>query len=104
MNKRHEANRRIWDAGADRWKENTDKRDRWNKCHKDPTLVLTDTEIKYFLNIEGKSVCVLVSGDNEIVFALGGMGANVTSVDISEKQLEIASERAWLGPNKLVHC
>ena len=94
MNAIHEANRKQWNAGAERWKERTDKRGLWNKCHKDPTLVLTDSEIEYLKDIQGRSVCVLGSGDNEVVFALAGMGADVTSIDISERQLEIASERA----------
>jgi ubiquinone/menaquinone biosynthesis C-methylase UbiE len=37
---------------------------------------------------------VLGSGDNEVVFALTGMGARLTSVDISAKQLEVARQRA----------
>jgi len=37
---------------------------------------------------------VLGSGDNEVVFALAGMGALVTSVDFSQRQLEIARSRA----------
>ncbi len=94
MNAKHEANRKQWNAGAERWKERTDKRGLWNKCHKDPTLVLTASEIEYLKDIQGKSVCVLGSGDNEVVFAMAGMGAEVTSVDNSERQLEIASERA----------
>ena len=94
MNAIHEANRKQWNTGAERWKKRTDKRGLWNKCHKDPTLVLTDSEIEYLKGIQGKSACVIGSGDNEIVFALAGMGAEVTSVDISERQLEIARERA----------
>jgi ubiquinone/menaquinone biosynthesis C-methylase UbiE len=37
---------------------------------------------------------VLGSGDNQVVFALVGLGAKVTSVDISEKQIEVARKRA----------
>ena len=37
---------------------------------------------------------MLGSGDNLAVFALAGLGADVTSVDISEEQLNIAKERA----------
>ena len=36
----------------------------------------------------------MASGDNEVVFAMAGMGAKVTSVDISEEQLKIAQQRA----------
>ena len=45
-------------------------------------------------NISGKDVCVIGSGDNYAAFALAGMGANVTSIDISEQQLEVAARRA----------
>ena len=42
----------------------------------------------------GQRIAVLGSGDNLVVFALAGMGAQVTSVDISENQLAIARHRA----------
>ena len=42
----------------------------------------------------GKDVCIVGSGDNHAAFAFSGMGANVTSVDISERRLEVASKRA----------
>ena len=42
----------------------------------------------------GKDVCVVGSGDNYAAFAFAGMGANVTSVDISERRLAVASKRA----------
>jgi ubiquinone/menaquinone biosynthesis C-methylase UbiE len=37
---------------------------------------------------------VLGSGDNQVVFALCDMGAKVTSIDISEQQLDVARSRA----------
>jgi ubiquinone/menaquinone biosynthesis C-methylase UbiE len=37
---------------------------------------------------------VLGSGDNQVVFALCGLRAEVTSVDISERQLDVARGRA----------
>ena len=39
-------------------------------------------------------MCVIGSGDNYAAFALAGMGAIVTSTDISEKQLNVAADRA----------
>jgi 2-polyprenyl-3-methyl-5-hydroxy-6-metoxy-1,4-benzoquinol methylase len=42
----------------------------------------------------GKSVAVLGSGDNQVVFPLAGLGAKVTSVDISEQKIEVARRRA----------
>ena len=51
-------------------------------------------ELKWLNDVAGKSVAVLGSGDNQTVFALVGLGAKVTSVDISEQQIEIARNRA----------
>ncbi len=94
MNEMHEANRAAWNASAQWWKEREDKRGLWMRCHRDPTLVLSPAEMPFLTDVQGKDVCVLGSGDNEVVFALAGMGGKVTSVDISERRLEIAEERA----------
>ena len=56
--------------------------------------MLTPQEVKWLQEVKNKQVCVLGSGDNLVVFALAGVGAAVTSVDISEVQLEIAERRA----------
>jgi ubiquinone/menaquinone biosynthesis C-methylase UbiE len=96
MNKQHEQNRACWNSWADWWRERTDQRGIWQKCHRNPELVLSPSEMHFLNDVRGKDVCVLGSGDNEVVFALAGMGARVTSVDISEKQLEIAEERAGI--------
>jgi SAM-dependent methyltransferase len=45
-------------------------------------------------DLAGKHACVIGSGDNLASFALAGMGATVTSTDISEQQLMIAERRA----------
>jgi SAM-dependent methyltransferase len=94
VNSRHEANRAFWNASAHQWKEGEDKRGLWMRCPEDPTLVLSPAEVPFLSDIRGKDVCVLGSGDNEVAFALAGMGGTVTSVDISERRLEIAEERA----------
>lgn len=94
MNELHEANRKQWNAAAEWWQKRTEERGVWKRCHLEPSLVLTPSELNFLRDIRGKSVCVLGSGDNELVFALAGMGADVTSVDISEHQLEIATARA----------
>jgi SAM-dependent methyltransferase len=94
MNKIHEANRVFWNKTSEEWVRRTDERGIWHQCHRDPALVLTPGEIRFLEDIYGKNVCVLGSGDNEVVFALAGMGARVTSVDISEAQLKIAAQRA----------
>jgi SAM-dependent methyltransferase len=90
----HEANRRRWDAGAASWAERTDRRGKWKKCHLDPSLALHPAELAWLQDIAGKHVAVLGSGDNQVVFALAGLGARVTSVDISERQLDVARHRA----------
>jgi ubiquinone/menaquinone biosynthesis C-methylase UbiE len=90
----HEANRRRWDVGAACWADRADTRGIWKKCHRDPSLALHAAELKWLSDIAGESVAVLGSGDNQVVFALCGMGAKVTSVDISEQQLNVARGRA----------
>lgn len=94
MNTIHEANRANWNAWAQWWGERADKRGVWQRCAKEPGLILSPSELSFLSDVAGKDVCVLGSGDNQVVFALAGMGARVTSVDISEKQLEIAQARA----------
>ncbi len=96
MNRIHEQNRACWDDSADEWRRRADRRGIWRNAHRDPTLVFCPTEMEYLAGVAGKDVCVLGSGDNEAVFALAGMGARVTSVDISERQLDVARERAGI--------
>lgn len=90
----HLANMKKWNASSKRWGECADSRGIWQQCHKNPTLVFSEKLLQRFQDIANKKVCVLGSGDNEAVFAMAGLGAKVTSVDISQKQLDIASERA----------
>ena len=93
-NRLHEINRRRWDAGSASWAKGADSRGIWRRCPAEPELVLSATELEYIGDISGKRVCVLGSGDNQVVFALAGLGAIVTSVDISQKQLDVAERRA----------
>ena len=90
----HEANRKGWDAVSARWQANIDATFDWRRVPEDIRLVLDEEELKYFGSVSGRSVCVLGSGDNLVAFALAGAGAQVTSVDISGTQLEIAAGRA----------
>ncbi len=92
--KMHAANKARRETGAKLWGKRADNRGLWKRCAKEPQLVLSEKELEYLRDIAGKRVCVLGSGDNEVVFALAGLGGIVTSVDISEGQLKIASERA----------
>jgi ubiquinone/menaquinone biosynthesis C-methylase UbiE len=94
MNETHETNRVYWNNSAEVWAKRTEARGLWDQCHRDPTLVLSPGELRLLRDVKGNKVCVLGSGDNEVVFALAGMGARVTSVDISEAQLKIAAQHA----------
>jgi len=90
----HTANQKRWEAAADNWASAADSRGKWNQCHKDPSIVFVDKTLEYLSNIKGEKIAVLGSGDNEAVFALSGMGAEVTSIDISQKQLDHGAKRA----------
>ena len=90
----HEANRRGWDAVSAGWQAETDARVDWRSIPDNIHLVLDDVELKYLGDVSGRSVCVLGSGDNLAAFALAGAGARITSVDISQTQLDIAVGRA----------
>lgn len=90
----HEANKTRWNADADNWAKSADGRGLWKRCHQEPGLVLSTYELRHLRGLSGKRVCVLGSGDNQVVFALAGLGADVTSVDISQNQLDIAQKRA----------
>ena len=90
----HQANRAFWDTSTEWWKEREDQRGLWKRAHQEPHLVLSPTEMRYVTDIEGVEVCVLGSGDNEVAFALAGLGGHVTSVDISARRLAVAADRA----------
>ena len=92
--KPHEANQAFWDASTKWWKEKEDQRGLWMKAHEDPALVLSPVEMAFLKDVDRKDVCVLGSGDNEVAFALAGLGGHVTSVDISERRLAVAADRA----------
>ena len=66
------------------WRHKAEQRGTWRQCHRNPALVFSPAEMSFLSDVRGKDVCVLGSGDNEAVLALPGMGARVTSVDISE--------------------
>ncbi len=93
-NEFHEANRHRWDAGSDSWARRADARGIWRGCYLNPSLALHPDELRWLSGVAGKRVAVLGSGDNQVVFALAGLGASVTSVDISDKQIDVARKRA----------
>jgi ubiquinone/menaquinone biosynthesis C-methylase UbiE len=95
-NEMHEVNRKWWDVTSLDWKKRDEKT--WQTCKEQSSFTL-DTRMQeivdeLIVNPEGKRACAISSGDNLAVFALAGMGMNVTSTDISELRLNIARERA----------
>ena len=94
MNEFHQANRARWNLASKGWAAMHDRRGTWRHAHESPKETFTDLELELLDDVAGKEVCVLGSGDNLAVFALAGLGASVTSVDISEKQLRVAKRRA----------
>jgi ubiquinone/menaquinone biosynthesis C-methylase UbiE len=95
---RHQSNQRYWDAMASDWQKLRDQDGFWRLCPKQPELAFDGEALamiyQYAGDLHGKQVCVIGSGDNYVAFALAGMGAQVTSSDISARQLAVARERA----------
>jgi SAM-dependent methyltransferase len=99
VNEFHQSNRRYWDRAAARWKELRDKDGLWRRCHKEPNLAFEGRGLELLhdmagADLTGKDVCIVASGDNHAAFALAGLGASVTSTDISQRQLDVAADRA----------
>ena len=98
MNNVHEANRRYWNEAAGWWESLEEEGGLWQRCPSEPDLAFTGGALGLVRGVagtlSGKDVCVVGSGDNHAAFALAGMGANLTSVDISERRLAVASKRA----------
>ncbi len=98
MNTMHEANRRYWNGVADWWERLEDEDGLWQRCPSEPELAFAGSALGMVREVAGsmtgKDVCVVGSGNNHAAFAFSGMGANVTSVDISERRLAVASKRA----------
>ena len=98
MNKMHRANRTYWDNLSSEWKAGRDEDGLWKLIRANPELAFEGEAlemIKEFVGgLNGKRVCVIGSGDNYAAFALAGLGATVTSTDISEPQLDVARQRA----------
>ena len=90
------SNRKYWNASTPEWQK-LDEGD-WRKCPQQPELAFEGNTleiIKEFVgDLRGKRVCVIGSGDNYAAFAFAGLGAVVTSTDISEERLEVAAQRA----------
>ena len=98
MNRMHEANRRVWDDKVAAWEERSNREGRWHRSHTHPELAFEGQALKMILEVvgdlDGKRVCVIGSGDHMAAFALAGLGAQVTSTDISEERLAMGVRRA----------
>ena len=98
MSKIHEANRRLWNNQATTWEERLNRDGRWSRCHKEPELAFEGGALATIREMVGdlrnKQVCIIGSGDNMAAYALSGLGAAVTSTDISEERLKLAADRA----------
>mgnify|MGYP003383384371 CR=1 FL=1 len=98
MNAMNAANGQYWDAQAEDWERLRDADQLWRRCPREPELAFEGEVLAcicgYVGDLHGKQVCVIGSGDNYAAFALAGMGARVTSTDISGRQLEVARRRA----------
>lgn len=94
----HEANRRYWDGLSADWKALRDRDGLWRRCAGEPELAFAGEALSlihaYCGDLHGQDVCVVGSGDNYAAFALAGLGASVTSTDISGRQLDVARERS----------
>lgn len=98
MNEIHEANRKRWNEMAGDWEDRLNREGLWRRCHKEPGLAFDagalETIREMMVTLRGRRVCVIGSGDNLAAYALGGLGARVTSTDISEERLKLAADRA----------
>jgi ubiquinone/menaquinone biosynthesis C-methylase UbiE len=94
----NQANQRYWDAMAPDWQTLRDQDLLWQRCPQQPELAFDGEALamirQYVGDLQDKRACVVGSGDNYVAFALAGMGAHVTSTDISAKQLTVARKRA----------
>ena len=99
MNTMHEANRRHWnESAAEDFKQRSDETGLWRRSAEDPDRAF-DCDLlgvirEFIADLAGKKICIIGSGNNHAAFAFAALGAMVTSVDQSERQLEIAAERA----------
>lgn len=88
----------AWNSWSDKWYDKYGTAARIDRIVNNPETAFHQTTFSlirnYFPDLKGKKVCVPASGDNHAVFAFCMMGAQVTSVDLSERQLENAARIA----------
>lgn len=93
-----EKNKNDWNNYAEKWDQlfHAEPILRPILSHPEKAFHKTIWELfqRYLPDFHGKKICVPSSGDNHAVFAFALLGAEVTSCDISEKQLEYAQKIA----------
>lgn len=91
-------NRASWDAYADQYAAHAHAKPELERLVRDPSSAFHKTTwalIREAIpDFSGKCVLVPSSGDNMAVFAFAMLGADVTSADISRRQLENAGKVA----------
>jgi ubiquinone/menaquinone biosynthesis C-methylase UbiE len=97
-NQIHETNRRLWNDKVAAWEERSNREGRWDRCHEQPELAFEGGALQLIQEVTGdfckKKACVIGSGDTMAALALAGLGAEVTSTDISQERLAMGSRRA----------
>src|SRR5512146_1419548 len=97
-NKMNQANQRYWNRLAADWQKLRDQDQLWRQFPQNPEPAFDGEALEmvrqYVVDLQEKRACVIGSGDNYLAFALAGLGAIVTSTDISAQQLEIARQRS----------
>lgn len=88
-----------WNETSDsNWYKSLRSDEKLNELVRDPASAfhpdVYNLITKYIPDFNGKKILLPSSGDNHAAFAFSLLGADVTSVDISERQLENASEVA----------
>lgn len=98
MNETVKKNRQNWEDYSEAYLRFKHDEKILDRIKNDPSVAFekgTWRQIMHILpDMKGKKVCVPSSGDNHAVFAFALLGAQVTSCDISEKQLAAAKLKA----------
>ena len=87
----------LWNSCSDAYFGKRDTPSILHRIRQDPAMVFHRDVYPDLRNAIAKGrrkVCVLASGDNQAVFALHFLGADVTSIDISERQIANAQSIA----------
>ena len=94
--------KRYWNEISDsEWYQSLRTEERLNRLREDPRIAfypgVLELMKKHVGEFKGKKILLPSSGNNHAAFAFALMGANVTSADISERQLENAGKisRGW---------